>query len=62
MESSEMMSECKLVLILGGRAKKIEDFRSEYNNFLPHSSIIDLTPKEFIILHENSPETPTSAF
>jgi hypothetical protein len=28
--------------------------------FSQHSSINDLTPKEFIILHENNPETLTS--
>jgi len=44
-------------LYLEDAAKKIEDFRWEYNHFRPHSSINDLTPKEFIILHENTPET-----
>jgi putative transposase len=45
--------------LLGG-IQKIEDFRWEYNHFRPHSSINDLTPKEFIILHENTPETLVS--
>lgn len=47
-------------LSLEDAAKKIEDFRWEYNHFRPHSSINDLTPKEFIILHENAPETLVS--
>jgi hypothetical protein len=29
-----------------GLIKKIEDFGWNYNHFLPHSSIIDLTPQE----------------
>lgn len=37
--------------------KKIEDWRWEYNHFRPHSSIGDISPKEFITLHENTPET-----
>jgi hypothetical protein len=41
-------------------AKKIEDFSWEYNHFRPHSSINGLTPKEFIILHDNTPETRIS--
>jgi putative transposase len=40
-------------LSLEDAAKKIEDFRWEYNHCSPRS----LTPKEFIILHENSSET-----
>jgi putative transposase len=44
-------------LSLENAAKKIEDFRWEYNHFRPHSSINDLTLKEFIILDENTPET-----
>ncbi len=44
-------------LSLEDAVKKIEDFRWEYNHFRPHSSINDFTPKEFIILDENTRET-----
>jgi putative transposase len=37
--------------------KKIEDFRWEYNHFRPHSSLNDLTPKEFVNLHQETPKT-----
>ena len=44
-----------------GKTKNINiEYVWEYNHFRPHSSINDLTPKEFIILHENIPETLTS--
>jgi putative transposase len=45
---------------LEAAAKKIEDFRRKYNHFRPHSSINDVAPKEFIIFHENIPETQIS--
>jgi putative transposase len=44
-------------LSLEDAAKKIEDFRWEYNYFRPHISMNHLTPKEIIILHENTLET-----
>lgn len=37
--------------------EKIENYRWEYNHFRPHSSLNDLTPKEFINLHQICPET-----
>ena len=44
-------------LSLEDAAQKIEDYRWEYKYFRPHSSINDLTPKEFIILHQNNPNS-----
>ena len=37
--------------------QKIEDWKWEYNHFRPHSALDDLSPQEFIKLHENTPET-----
>ena len=37
--------------------EKIENYKWEYNHFRPHSSINNLTPKEFVILHQNNPES-----
>jgi putative transposase len=37
--------------------EKIENYRWEYNHYRPHSSLNDLTPKEFINLQQISPET-----
>lgn len=37
--------------------EKIENFRWEYNHYRPHSSLNDLTPKEFINLQKINPET-----
>ena len=36
--------------------EKIENFRWEYNHYRPHSSLNDLTPKEFVNLQIKSPE------
>jgi len=37
--------------------EKIEAWKWDYNLFRPHSSLNNLSPQEFIILHENNPET-----
>lgn len=37
--------------------EKIEEYRWEYNHYRPHSSLNDLTPKEFINLQQTNPET-----
>jgi putative transposase len=37
--------------------EKIEAWKWDYNFFRPHSSLYYLSPLEFIIFHENNPET-----
>ena len=61
--NGKFIDECLNVnwfLFLADAAKKIEDFRWEYNHFRLHNSINDLTRKELIERHENTPETLTS--
>jgi transposase InsO family protein len=36
--------------------EKIEDWRWEYNHLMPHSTLDDLAPQEFIKFHENIPQ------
>jgi hypothetical protein len=45
----------KYLFTLGGQFVAARG--GQYDRLLQHSSINDLTPKEFIILHENTPET-----
>lgn len=44
-------------LSLEDAKEKIGTYRWEYNHFRPHSSLNDLTPKEFINLHQTNPKT-----
>lgn len=46
-------------LSLEDACEKIEDWRWEYNHFRPHSALGDLSPQEFIKLHENTPPNST---
>lgn len=58
--NGKFRDECLSVnwfLSLQDAEKKIEDYRWEYNHFRPHSSLNDLTPKEFIKLHQIEPKT-----
>ena len=60
--NGKFRDECLSVnwfLSLEDAKTKIEHYKSEYNNFRPHSSLDDLSPKEFINLHANVPETLT---
>ena len=43
------MFESALVFITAGCEKKIEVWRKEYNSFMPHSSLGNLTPNEYLI-------------
>lgn len=42
----------QLVLSMEDAKQKIEDWKWDYNLFRPHSSLNDLTPQEFINLHQ----------
>jgi len=58
-ESSQgsFQDEClnlHLLLSLQDAKEKIEPWREEYNTLRPHSSLDDLTPKEFAEQHANS--------
>lgn len=58
--NGKFRDECLSVnwfLSLDDARQKIEDFRWEYNHFRPHSALNDLTPKEFVNLHQETPET-----
>jgi putative transposase len=58
--NGKFRDECLSVnwfLPLDDAREKIEDFRWEYNHFRPHSALNDLTPKEFVNLHQETPET-----
>jgi putative transposase len=58
--NGKFRDECLSVnwfLSLDDAREKIEDFRWEYNHFRPHSALNDLTPKEFVNLHQETPET-----
>ena len=58
--NGKFRDECLSVnwfLSLDDVRRKIEDFRWEYNHFRPHSTLNDLTPKEFVNLHHETPET-----
>lgn len=44
-------------LSLDDAREKIEDLRWEYNHFRPRSALNDLTPKEFVNLRQEAPET-----
>lgn len=58
--NGKFRDECLSVnwfLSLEDAEEKIEHYRWEYNHYRPHSSLNDLTPKEFINLHQISPET-----
>jgi len=57
--NGKLRDECLSVnwfLSLEDAREKTEDWRWEYNHFRPHSSLDDLSPQEFIKLHENRPE------
>jgi putative transposase len=59
--NGKFRDECLSVnwfLSLEDAMEKIENYRWEYNHFRPHSSLNDLTPKEFVNLHEDKSETP----
>jgi putative transposase len=34
--------------------KKIETWRQDYNHFRPHSSLNDMTPVEYVVMHQNN--------
>jgi putative transposase len=56
--NGKFRDECLSVncfLSLDDAREKIEDWRWEYNHFRPHSTLDDLSPQEFIKLHENTP-------
>ena len=58
--NGKFRDECLSVnwfLSLDDVRRKIEDFRWEYNHFRPHSTLNDLTPKEFVNLHHETPKT-----
>ena len=58
--NGKFRDEClsvKWFMSLQDAEKKIEDYRWEYNHYRPHSSLNDLTPKEFIKLHQIEPKT-----
>lgn len=58
--NGKFRDECLSVnwfLSLDDAREKIEDFRWEYNHFRPHSALNDLTPKEFVNFHQDTPET-----
>lgn len=58
--NGKFRDECLSVnwfLSLEDAKQKIDDWKWEYNYFRPHSSLDDLSPQEFIILHTNNPET-----
>jgi putative transposase len=60
--NGKLRDECLSVnwfLSLEDAREKIEEWRWEYNHFRPHSSLEDLSPQEFIHLHENKPENST---
>lgn len=60
--NGKFRDECLSVnwfLSMEDACKKIEDWRWEYNHFRPHSSLDDLSPQEFINLHENTPRNST---
>ena len=57
---NKFRDECLSVnwfLSLEDAEEKIENYRWEYNHYRPHSSLNDLTPKEFIKLQQEKPET-----
>lgn len=58
--NGKFRDECLSVnwfLSLADAQEKIENFRWEYNHYRPHSSLNDLTPKEFINLQQQAPKT-----
>lgn len=58
--NGKFRDECLSVnwfLSIADAEEKIEAFRWEYNHLRPHSSLNDLTPKEFINLHQTDPKT-----
>ncbi|MDT4866804.1 IS3 family transposase ISYps8 [compost metagenome] len=58
--NGKFRDECLSVnwfLSLEDAGQKIDDWKWEYNYFRPHSSLSDLSPQEFINLHQNNPET-----
>jgi putative transposase len=58
--NGKFRDECLSVnwfLSLEDAEEKIEQYRWEYNHFRPHSSLNDLTPKEFVNLPLTTPET-----
>lgn len=58
--NGKFRDECLSVnwfLSLEDAREKTENYRWEYNHFRPHSSLDDLTPKEFVNLQSQRPET-----
>lgn len=58
--NGKFRDECLSVnwfLSLDDAKEKIEAWKWEYNYFRPHSSLDDLSPQEFINLHQIHPET-----
>jgi putative transposase len=37
-----------------GAQEKIETWRQDYNHFRPHSSLNNMTPFEYAVLHQNN--------
>ncbi len=63
--NGKFRDECLSVnwfLSMEDASEKIETWRWEYNHFRPHSSLNDLSPQEFIILHTNQPEKSISEY
>jgi putative transposase len=61
--NGKFRDECLSVnwfLSMDDAKEKIEDWRWEYNHFRPHSTLDDLSPQEFIKLHENTPRSSNS--
>jgi len=56
--NGKFRDECLSVnwfLNLADARQKIEEWRQDYNQVQPHSSLSDLTPLEFIALQQHKP-------
>lgn len=61
--NGKFRDECLSVnwfLSLDDAKEKIHSWKNDYNFFRPHSSLEDLSPEEFIILHSNTLENSIS--
>ena len=59
--NGKFRDEClsvKWFLSLEDAREKIENFSWEYNHYRPHSSLNDLTPKEYVNLQNKTQKTP----
>jgi hypothetical protein len=46
---------------LDNAMKKIEEYLIDYNTIMPHSSILDLPPEEFIIVQKTPPNSQVNS-